>query len=106
MSNDTEWRIRTANRGFDVCYQTLIFRLGCLFTGFIAYPWLANWYFGKWAGRLVLGGRTVRYTGSAGGILAMWLKVWLLSVLTLTIYWWISGRKAVDQYMDSHVEWA
>ena len=106
MSNENEWKIRTADRGFRVFIQNVICMLGILVTLGIAYPWLMNWKFGSWASRLVLGGRTVRYTGSAGGILVMWVKVLLLSYITLSIYWWIGGRKAVDQYMDSHVEWA
>ncbi len=106
MSNENEWKIRTADRGFGVFIQNVICFFGILVTLGIAYPWLANWKFGNWAGRLVLGGRTVRYTGSPGGILVMWVKVLLLSYITLSIYWWFSGRQAVDRYMDSHVEWA
>ena len=105
MANENEWKIRTADRGFIIFIQNLICFFGILITLGIAYPWLMNWKFRSWANRLVLGGRTVRYTGSPGGIVVMWIKVLLLTYITLSLYWWFSGRKAVDQYMDSHLEW-
>jgi len=105
MENQNIWKIRSADRGFVVFIQNVIYMLGIVFTLGFGYPWLANWKFAMWSRRLVLGGRTVRYTGSPGGILGMWVKVWIFSLVTLTIYWWFSGRKAVDQYMDSHLEW-
>jgi hypothetical protein len=101
-----EWRVRTADVGLGMLFARIAFLVGSAITLYLAYPWLANWYFGKWARRLVLGGRKVNYTGTPSGIVGMWFKVWLLSTITLTVYWWIRGRSAVNRYMDAHVEWA
>ena len=69
-------------------------------------PWAKTIVIEKWTSNLVIDGRRVRYTGSGAGLFGVWLKIWALSVITLTVYYWISGRKAVANYIDSHIQWA
>ena len=101
-----EWRILLADTGMEMFFVKLLKTLGILVTSGLAYPWLMDWYCHKWADRLIIDGRRVRYTGTVAGILRTWLKVWFFSSITLTIYWWLRGRRNILRYMDSHIEWA
>ena len=106
MNDPSQWRIRSADTGIKVLLARLGVHLASVLTLYLAFPWLLNLYLRAWAGRLVLGGQRVRYTGSGMGLVKLWLKVWLLTVLTLTLYWWLRGRGAVNRYVDSHLTWA
>ena len=65
-----------------------------------------NWYMKTWTKRLIVGGRRMRYTGSSPDVFGRWIKLVLLSAVTLTLYWWLRGRGAMQTYMDTHLEWA
>jgi hypothetical protein len=36
----------------------------------------------------------------------VWLKTLGLSIITLSIYYWIRGRKNVARWVDSNIQWA
>lgn len=108
MSQETQgpWRVRMADSGLRVLITRLFIIAASNASLYLAYPWLVDWYHRAWARRLLIDGRGVRYTGTRMGLVGLWTKVWLLSVITLTLYWWIRGRSSVDRYLDSHLTWA
>ena len=70
------------------------------------YPWAKTMVFSKWASNVRIDGRAIRYTGTGPGLFGVWVKVFLLSIVTLGIYYLFWGKKAVPKYVDSHLEWA
>ena len=36
----------------------------------------------------------------------VWLKTLALSTITLTLYWWLRGRKNKARWVDSNLSWA
>ena len=101
-----EWRIRMASYGLDMFINRILYQLGMLFSVGFAYPWLDTWYNRKWAAKLLIDGRRVEYVGTPSGLFQVFLKTWVFSILTLSIYWWFRGRRNVDRYVDSNMTWA
>ena len=101
-----DWRILMAESGL----QMFFIKIGCFLvhcvTLFLAVPWTTTMYYTNWTERVVLGGRKLRFTGSAGGFFMVWLKTLGLSMITLSIYYWIWGRKNVARWVDSNIQWA
>ena len=101
-----EWRILMAESGI----KLLVIKIVCLVinvcTLFLAVPWTTVLYYNNWADRVVLGGRKISFTGSAGGFFMVWLKTLFLSMITLSIYYWLVGRKNVARWVDSSIHWA
>jgi hypothetical protein len=98
------WALQTANYG--LFFTKLI---GFLLTGItfgLALPWAKCMVVSKWADNVRLDGRRIRFTGSGGALFGIWVKVFLLTVVTLSIYYWFWGYKAVAKYIDAHIEWA
>ena len=100
---DPQWRIQRADGGILMLILRAFIESGSFN---LLYPWLLNFYMRTWTRRLRIDGRRMQYTGSVTSILGTWLKVALLSVVTLSIYWWIRGRSVMQRYMDEHVAWA
>ena len=50
--------------------------------------------------------RPIRYTGTGMGLFGVWVKVFLLTIITIGIYYLFWGKKAVPKYVDAHLEWA
>ena len=103
---NNQWRVAMAESGLSMLFAKIIVWFGLLCTLGFAYPWLKNWYNHKWIGRLVIDGRHVRYTGNVAGILVTWLKTWFLSLITVSLYWWLRGSRNIMRYCDAHIEWA
>lgn len=101
-----EWRVARVDNGPGMFMARIVVLLGLLITGSLAYPMLLNWYFSLWAGRLLLGGRSVRYTGTVGGIFGMWLRTLFFILITLGLYWLIRGSGNAKRYLDGHLELA
>lgn len=99
-----EWNIARAEYGLFLV-KVLAFFMTVL-SATLLLPWAKTIVIEKWTSNLVIDGRRVRYTGSGAGLFGVWLKIWALSVITLTVYYWIYGRKAVANYIDSHIQWA
>ena len=67
--------------------------LGYLVTGLtlgICYPFAVNWMYSWEARHTVIGGRRLKFTGSAGGLFGTWMLCLLLCLVTLGIYYfWV-----------------
>ncbi|MAK25653.1 MAG: hypothetical protein CMA02_00060 [Euryarchaeota archaeon] len=71
----------------------------------IAKPWADTMVINKWASNLVIDGRTVRYSGTGMELFGIWIKVLLLSIVTIGIYYLFWGKYAVNKYIDSRLSW-
>jgi len=101
-----EWRILMAESGLKLLLIKMVCMIVNVCTMFIAVPWTTVFYYNNWAGRVVLGGRKITFNGSAGGFFMVWLKTLGLSMITLSIYYWLVGRKNVARWVDSSIQWA
>ena len=72
----------------------------------IAKPWGDTMIIRKWASNLSIDGRSVTYNGTAIELFGIWIKVLLLTVITIGIYYLFWGRYAIDRYIDSRLSWA
>ena len=98
------WKIKMADKGlFFTKIGALII---IILTLGIGKPWAETMVINKWTSNLNIDGRSVKYTGTAIQLFGIWIKILLLSVITLGIYYLFWGRYAVDRYVDSHLSWA
>ena len=72
----------------------------------LAVPWTKTMYYTKWASKVEIDGKNLRFTGNAGSFFGVWLKTLALSTVTLSLYYWFIGRKNVARWVDSNIEWA
>ena len=105
-NNGGEWRILMAESGLKMLLIKIVCILINVCTLFLAVPWTTVLYYNNWAERVVLGGKKLSFTGSAGGFFMVWLKTLFLSTITLSIYYWLIGRKNVARWVDSSIQWA
>lgn len=100
------WKIQMADSGLGMFFL----KIGCLminmFTLFLAVPFTSVMYYNAWASKVDIDGRSLKFTGSAGGFLVTWVKTLLLSTITLGIYYILIGRKNVMRWVDSNLTWA
>ena len=98
------WVVQSAH------YGMFFTKLGALliwvFTLGLGAPWASCMVINKWCSNVRIDGRRIRFDGTPIELFGIWLKVFVFSILTLTIYYWIWGYKAVAQYIDSHLHWA
>ena len=98
------WKIKMADKG--LFFTKLAAFLITILTLGIAKPWGDTMIISKWASNLSIEGRAVTYNGTAIELFGIWIKVLLLTVITLGIYYLFWGRYAVDRYIDSRLTWA
>ena len=98
------WKIKMADKG--LFFTKLAALLITVLTLGIAKPWGDTMIIRKWTSNLNIDGRLVRYNGTAIELFGIWIKVLLLTVITLGIYYLFWGRYAVDRYIDSRLSWA
>ena len=98
-----EWKIQSAEYGLFFT-KLLPFFITCFSFGF-ALPWAKCMVFDHWAKNVRIDGRRIRFTGNGSDLFGVWIKVFLLSFVTRSLYYWIIGYKAVARYIDSHLEW-
>ena len=98
------WAIQTAEYGLFFT-KLLGFLLIGITLGF-GLPWAKCMVINKWAKKVRIDGRSIRFTGTAMGLFGIWVKVCVLSIITLTLYYWFAGYKQVAKYVDSHITWA
>lgn len=97
------WKIKMADKG--LFFTKLGAFLLTILTLGIAKPWADSMVINKWASNLVIDGRTVRYSGTGMELFGIWIKVFLLSIVTIGIYYLFWGRNAVNKYIDSRLSW-
>ena len=98
------WKIKMADKG--LFFTKVAALLITVLTLGIAKPWGDTMIIRKWASNLSIDGRSVTYNGTAIELFAIWIKVLLLTVITIGIYYLFWGRYAVDRYIDSRLSWA
>lgn len=104
MNNGGVWAIQTAEYG--LFFTKLIgFFLKVLTLGF-GFPWAKCMVLNKWATNVRIDGRSIKFTGTPSGLFGIWVKICVLSIVTLTLYYWFAGYKQVAKYVDSHITWA
>ena len=100
------WKIQMADSGLGMFFL----RIGCLLvnvcTLFLAVPFTSVMYYNAWASKVDIDGRSLKFTGNAGGFLVTWVKTLLLSTITFGIYYILIGRKNVMRWVDSNLTWA
>ena len=88
----------------------LFLKIACLLinacTLFLAVPFTSVMYYNAWASKVDIDGRSLKFTGNAGGFLVTWVKTLLLSAITFGIYYILIGRKNVMRWVDSNLTWA
>ena len=104
MSAGGVWAIQTADHG--LFFTKLIAFFIKAFTIGFAMPWGACMVINKWCNNVRIDGRAIKFTGTPMGLFGIWMKVCALSIVTLTLYYWIAGKKQVAKYIDGHLEWA
>ena len=104
MNNGGVWAIQTAEYG--LFFTKLIgFILTAITLGF-GLPWAKCMFFNKWSSKVKIDGRSIKFTGTPMGLFGIWVKICVLSIVTLTLYYWFAGYKQVAKYVDSHLTWA
>ena len=98
------WKIKMADKG--LFFTKIAALLITILTLGIAKPWGDTMIIRKWASNLSIEGRSVTYNGTAIELFGIWIKVLLLTVITLGIYYLFWGRYAIDRYIDSRLSWA
>ncbi|WP_327920920.1 DUF898 family protein [Brevibacillus agri] len=53
----------------------------------------------------VIEGRRLQFTGTAAGLFGMWIKIWLLGIITLGIYY-LFASKAIKKWKVKHTTFA
>ena len=69
-------------------------------------PWAKCMFFNMWSSKVKIDGRSIKFTGTPMGLFGIWVKICVLSIVTLTLYYWFAGYKQVAKYVDSHITWA
>ena len=101
-----EWVIQMASTGIDMFFLRWACTLVNIASLGIAVPWTTTWYWNAWTTRVRIDSKRIIFNGSPGGFFVVWMKVWILTILTLTIYYWIEGHKAQERYIDGNIDWA
>jgi len=99
-----EWAIQTANYGLFFT-KLIAFLLTTVTLGF-GLPWAKCMVMKKWANNVRIDGRRIKFTGTAGQLVGVWIKVFLLSLVTIGLYYLFAGYKAINKYIDAHITWA
>ena len=100
------WKILMAEAGIDMFFLRWGLRLIAVMTLFLAVPWTTVMYYNAWSQKVSIDGKSLKFTGDAGGFFMVWLKTLALSTITLTLYWWLRGRKNKARWVDSNLSWA
>ena len=98
------WKIKMADKG--LFFTKIGALLLTILTLGIGKPRAETMVIKKWTSNLSIDGRSVRYSGTAIELFGIWIKILILTVITLGIYYLFWGRYAVDRYIDSHLSWA
>jgi uncharacterized membrane protein YjgN (DUF898 family) len=100
------WKIQMADSGLGMFFLKIACLLINACTLFLAVPFTSVMYYNAWASKVDIDGRSLKFTGNAGGFLVTWVKTLLLSAITFGIYYILIGRKNVMRWVDSNLTWA
>ena len=99
-----DWAIQTAEYG--MFFTKLLAFLLKVFTFGFGLPWAKCMVINKWCSNVRIDGRRIQFTGTPMGLFGIWVKICILSIVTLTLYYWFAGYKQVSKYIDAHITWA
>ena len=99
------WSIQKAEKGLDMFFLGWALLMLNSVTIFLAVPWTSVIYYNAWSKKVSIDGRSVKFTGNAGGFFLIWVKTLVLSVITLTLYWFFVGSANKARWVDSNLSW-
>jgi len=100
------WKILMAESGIDMFFLRWGLRILAGMTLFLAVPWTTVIYYNAWSQKVSIDGKSLKFTGNAGGFFMVWLKTLVLSTVTFSLYWWLRGSKNKARWVDSNLSWA
>ncbi|WP_407268985.1 hypothetical protein [Radiobacillus sp. PE A8.2] len=50
----------------------------------------------------VIDGKRLYFNGTAAGLFGTWIKIWILGIITLTIYFWFASSR-IKKWKTSHM---
>ena len=79
--------MENSNSNYGLFFTKVIaFLLTAVTLGF-GLPWAKCMVMNKWANNVRIDGRRIQFTGTAGQLVGVWIKVFLLSVVTIGLYY-------------------
>ena len=101
-----QWKIVRAETGFGLWLLSVIFWFVNRLSLGLLVPYTTVMYYQQWASNVIIDGRRLRFTGTAGSLLGVWLSTLILSIITLGLYWIFIGKGNVARWVDSNLSWA
>ncbi len=100
------WKIMMAETGLNMFILRWALRMVNMVTVLLAVPWTSVIYYNAWSQNVNIDGKSLKFTGNAGGFFMVWLKTLVLSIITFSLYWWFRGSKNTARWVDSNLSWA
>ena len=104
MNAGGDWAIQTAEYG--LFFTKLIGLILTAITLGFGLPWAKCMVINKWAKKVRIDGRPIKFTGTPMGLFGIWIKICVFSIITLSLYYWLAGYKQVAKYVDNNISWA
>lgn len=105
-NQNNQWKIVRAETGFALWFLGLIFWFVNRLTLGLAVPFTTVMYYQQWASNVRIDGRRVRFVGTAGSLMGVWISTLILSIITFGLYWIFIGKANVARWIDSNLAWA
>jgi len=106
VNQKNQWCVIRAESGFALWILGWIFWFVNRMTLGLAYPFTTVAYYQQWASNVKIDGRRLKFTGTAGNLFGVWISTFILSVLTLGLYWIFIGKGNMARWIDNHLMWA
>tara|TARA_B100001113_G_C21078980_1_gene609016 strand:+ start:685 stop:1434 length:750 start_codon:yes stop_codon:yes gene_type:complete len=106
VNQKNQWCVIRAESGFALWILGWIFWIVNRMTLGLAYPFTTVAYYQQWASNVKIDGRRLKFTGTAGNLFGVWISTFILSVLTLGLYWIFIGKGNMARWIDNHLTWA
>ena len=72
------------------------------FTLGIGYPWAIVIKHRFITRHTIVDGRRLRFDGTGAQLIGTWMKIWILSIPTLSIYWAFWGELTIQRWLARH----
>lgn len=105
-NQNNQWKIVRADTGFGIWIIGVICFFINLFTLGLAVPFTTVMYYQQWASNVMIDGRRLRFTGTAGSLFGVWISTFILSFITFGLYWIFIGKSNVARWVDANLSWA